>query len=434
MFYIKLLIVKFFIFIGKLTGRGSSLPGLVARKIKLNIKDIKLGDTKVIYVVGTNGKTTTTNLINKLLVDNNKKVITNSEGANLINGILTILLKNLKFNKTIDCDYVLLEVDENTIKNVVNQINPDYVVITNFFRDQLDRYGEIDIIVNEIKQQLSTTNSTIFINGNDPYVYYQFREFNNIKYYGIVSDSDTILDNQLPGNYNKVREIKYCPVCRQELSYQYFYYSHLGLFNCNNCQTNIDFNYKLINTKDGFSINDIKIDTTKQVPMYFMFNIISACSLLLDLNLDIKTISSVVNDFKFPPGRNQIFTYKGKDLYLNLVKNVVGFEETIDFITSHYDKYDVVICLNDNHADGRDISWIYDVNIDELIKKMDKLYCCGSRAYEMALRFEVNNFDNIEVIEDYKKCLDKSIIEGNKQKIVITNYTPLSGIVKYFKE
>lgn len=433
MFYIKLLIIKLVIFFGNLTGRGSALPGLVARKLRFNINNINLNNTKVIYVIGTNGKTTTTNLIDKLLTDNGKRVITNSEGANLLNGILTILLKNLKFNKTIDCDFVLLEVDEKTIKNVVANIKPDYVVVTNFFRDQLDRYGEIDIIVNEIKQQLSLTDATIFINGNDPYMYYQFREFDKVKYYGVVSDRSMINSSQLPDNYNKVREIKYCPICHQELSYNYFYYSHLGVFHCDTCKTDIKFNYVLKNTSKGISIDNTVIKTDKELPLYFLFNMISACSILLELGLDITSISKVVEEFKFPPGRNQTFVHQNKDVYMNLVKNVVGFEETIDYILNNYDSYDIVICLNDNHADGRDISWIYDVNINELITKLDKLYCCGTRAYEMSLRFELNGFENIEVIQDYKQCLDKTFSEGNQQKIVITNYTPLSGVVKYFK-
>lgn len=428
MFVIKLALLKLTILIGKILGKGSSFPGMLANKIKFNFNDINITDKKIIYVIGTNGKTTTTNFIFQLLKNNNINVITNHEGANLETGIKTLILKHTKFNHQLDCDTILLEVDEKTIKHITNILPPQYVVVTNFFRDQLDRYGEIDLIVEEIKQQLINYQPQMFLNGNDPYIYYQFNDFTNKHYYGLTIDNiNNIATSRKVENYQKVRDMVYCPICKQPLTYDYFHYGHLGSFSCQHCNINPKIEYQLVETTNGFIIDNqsYQIDN---LPLYFLFNVISSVSIIKYLGLSIESLEQLIKEFKFPPGRNQTTTYNNTPMYINLVKNVVGFEETIDYVINNFDQYQLIICLNDNYADGKDISWIYDVNVDQLLKQATTITTSGLRAYDMALRLELSTNQPIDVIEDINRCLTTTI-NGPQQVVVISNYTALPQVL-----
>ncbi len=433
MINLKLRLLKGVIKVSEKFGKGSAFPGLLAQKLHYNINNIDLTTKKIIYVIGTNGKTTTTNLIYQLLKDNQLNVITNFQGANLYNGIITLLLKHLNYNNQLDCDYILLEVDEKTIKQVINILPPQHVVITNFFRDQLDRYGEIDMIVTEIKKALALQDSILYLNGDDPYLYYQFLEFNHKIFYGIKSDYDVVKQEKRDyDNYHKTREIIYCPLCGNKLHYDYYHYAHLGKFYCNKCQITPQINYLLTQNSDGFIIDNHHY-LMKNLPLYFLFNIIASVSLIKNLNLSIMNLSTIIKAFHFPQGRNQVLKINDQNIYLNLVKNVVGFEETIDYVTTHYQNYTLILCINDNYADGKDISWLYDVYLDPLLKQANQVYTCGLRAYDMALRVELNNYDNIIVIENIEKCLAQAL-HHNDQKVIISNYTALSSVNNFLNK
>lgn len=431
---LKLFLIKIAILITKLRGGGSAFPGLVSKKLNFNFRKIKnLKQKEIIYVIGTNGKTTTTNLIYQMLLANNKRVITNFEGANLINGIYTLILKHLHFNMELDSDIILLEVDEKTIKQIVDILPPNKILVTNFFRDQLDRYGEIDLIVDEILASIPK-NTTLFLNGDDPYIYYKFKEFSNKIYYGINSLPEAINKLRLPENYNKLREIIYCPNCHCKLEYQYFHYGHLGKFNCPNCNNNIEIKYQLTQTKNGFILDNQEYQFD-DLPFYYLFNIIASVSIIKSLDLSINILNDIIKEFKFPPGRNQNIIYKNQPVYLNLVKNVVGLEETLDYIENNFKKFNLLFCLNDNYADGKDISWIYDVDLDVLTNRSQKIFVTGTRAYDMALRFELNDYQgDIEVIEDPIDCLNAFFAKNDAiQKVIISNYTEIKNISDYLE-
>ena len=421
MYIIKLLFLKIVIFITKLFKRGTSLPGYLNIKLNLNIiKDIDFSNKKIIYVIGTNGKTTTTNLINTLLIKNNKKVITNLEGANLITGLLTLLIKNLKFNKTIDCEYILLEVDEKTLKQINNYLKPNHVIITNFFRDQLDRYLEIELIIEEIKNELLKTEAKVYFNANDPLIYYHFLEFKN-----------KILYEVIPENYllktNKILDIKYCPFCLNKIDYEYYHYAHIGKFNCKYCQINPISKYQLIlkNNNIIFQNNEYHLN---KLPLYFYFNLISCLSLIKELNLEILDLEEIISNFSFPQGRNKILKIKGNECYLNLVKNVVGFNETINYIDNHYQEFDLFVCLNDKYVDGCDISWIYDVDLEQLIPKIKNAYITGTRCYDFAIRLEAAGYQKKIYVDKNIDNTLQELFKDKQTKIVISNYSEIKNI------
>ncbi len=429
MFKIKLLILKTIDKIFRMLGRGSSITGYISLKFKFDILNyVNLNNHEVIFVIGTNGKTTTANLISDCL-SKNKKVINNSEGANLLAGILTILIRNLGFNQEIDGDIIVLEVDEKTVSQIIKYVKPKKVVITNFFRDQLDRYGEIDSIVADIINTLDDADIEIHLNGCDPLMIHKFRNNSNpIKLYGLdQNDKSTALQN-------KIVELKYCPKCLKVLDYDYYHYGHIGYYNCvcgfkqNNLDTNLFVDYKnnLIQIDD----KEINVDTDK-FPLYYYFNIAATISIIkmYDKDYDV-IIKDIFKNFKFPKGRSQYFELDDKTIYLNLVKNVVGFEESIDYIIDKFDKTDLLILFNDNYADGRDVSWIWDTHILDLKKHVNNIYIGGIRRYDMAMRFEFDNFDNIHVYdeENLYNLVKDHLSKLDNNLAIISNYTPLVDV------
>jgi UDP-N-acetylmuramyl tripeptide synthase len=435
MFILKLSILKTVNFIFKSLGRGSSITGHLDKKLKFNIvKEINFEDKPIVFVMGTNGKTTTSNLIASILKEQTS-IVTNHEGANLASGIATTLITNLSFNKKLNGDVIVLEVDEKTIDNIIDFIKPNHILITNFFRDQLDRYGEIDMIINRIIKTINTTDAIVHLNGNDPLGIFRFEKCTNQKVYYGLSEHDKVTNVQ-----SKIIEIKYCPHCLEVLNYKYYHYGHIGNYECNKC----DFkqmpleNELYINFKEEYiKINDDAIIefNPNDFPTYYYFNIISAVSIVNALDFEYKnSLITIFKDFKFPKGRNQHITVNDKEIYFNLAKNVVGMEETIEYINDNYEKFDLLIGFNDNYADGLDVSWIWDTKVEVMKKHLNHIYITGTRRYDMAIRFEAENYENITVIEDISIATKTALDNSGEVLCVISNYTPLIPIDNEIKK
>lgn len=436
MFVLKLGFIKLIDKIAKIRGQGSSFAGFMDGKLKLNILDnVNLSDVEIILVLGTNGKTTTTNFIYSAL-SKDKKVISNLEGANLLSGIKTTILRNLKFNKKLDGDILLLEIDELTLKEITLLLEPDKIVITNFFRDQLDRYGEIDQIIDQIVETVSKTKANLYLNGCDPLIVNKFETVSNNKiYYGL---DETYLSTK---QQSKIIELKYCPHCLKELKYHYYHYGHIGNYECDNCNfkmPKLSYTLSLSKKENELRINDkaFNVDIEK-FPMYFYFNIAAAASIILETgdDKDFLNFEHLVENFEFPKGRNQQLEINGKKVYFNLAKNVVGLEETFEFIKQHYNDIILLICFNDNYADGRDVSWIWDVEINGILPTVDEVVICGIRRYDMAMRFEVDGCEKIRVSDDsiYQTVLAE-LKNGKKDVCIISNYTPLAEVNQALNE
>lgn len=434
MFIFKLLLIRIVDKLAILKGGGSSLAGYVSLKLKFNLmKKVDLSKVNIIFVIGTNGKTTTANMISDGLTSN-YRVINNREGANLLAGILTIIYRHLRFNQTIDADFLVLEVDEKTVSQIMEYFKPNHVVITNFFRDQLDRYGEIDSIVQQIISAINDSNITVHLNGCDPLMMYKFRNnINPIKLYGL---NETSKSTKIQ---NKIVELKYCPNCLTKLNYDFYHYGHIGHYNCQcgfkqkelDCILDVDFKH------NNIKINNQAIDlNTNEYPLYYYFNIAACASILTEFDQQyISLVKQIFTNFKFPKGRSQVFIKDQRKIYLNLVKNVVGFEETIDYINQEFVNADLLILFNDNYADGRDVSWIWDTHIISLIENIDRVYISGTRRYDMALRFEFEGMENIHVIDLDEALATKEVLEQTSGNLaIISNYTPLAKVSRTLNE
>lgn len=422
----KLKILQQFGILLKKINRGTSLVGKINEKFKLiDLTNINYDNIEIIFVIGTNGKTTSNNMLEQIF-SHQGSVITNREGANLISGLLTTVIMNLNEEYQLNGDYLILEVDEKTLQHILKYFKPKQVLISNFFRDQLDRYGEIDLIIEEIIDNLNKTNAILYLNGNDPLICHKFDRYQHQKiYFGIEKHQKVVLEQK------KIIELKYCPQCNNLLSYEYYHYGHIGKYACKYC----DFNQHDLTTSltidylnNQLIINQQKIEfNVKKFPIYLYFNLIGVYTMTFNiLKMKPQTFFNILATFEFPKGRNQHLITKGKDIYLNLAKNVVGIEESLEYLADYYQgDFDLVIAFNDKYADGLDISWIWDADFSVINRRVNKVYLVGTRRFDMAVRIDIENFKLIEVFDSIDAGILKALNTKTKNTAIISNYTPL---------
>lgn len=434
MHYLSLIVGKFIICLLKIIGRnGGSLPGKIAVKICPDILKYFKYPQKTILISGTNGKTSTANLIYQSFEKAGYKTISNSRGDNIINGIASLLIKNSSLSFKVNADVLVLEVDELTLAKNLQHIHASDIVITNFFRDQLDRVGEMETIIFKIQNALLDYDGRLFLNEDEPNVnrYAYFAKKANIVTFGV---------EKVPHSKEKSEEAKegrFCPVCGNELIHDYYQYSHIGKYHCTSCDFSSDtpdFITENINyAQKSFDLmsNSEKVCTLHYnlSATYHIYNLTAAACVCVTHDIDEKVLDDVFTHFYLGIGRMETLEVRGKKVLLNLVKNPAGANEILKYIEDEEGKKSFVFLLNDNYADGKDISWIWDVNF-EYMSKLDNVILTGKRAYEIAARVKFARIcDNITVEKDIDKCLD-TLLSYDTNLYVISTYTGLFDIRK----
>lgn len=411
--------------ISKLAGKkGTDLPGKVLRKIDDNVlKKLAVGYDDIVFITGTNGKTTTSNLIGHILKENNINIINNFEGANMLDGIISTFAIQTKKNTKI----AIIEIDEGSIKKVMNYITPTKFVIINFFRDQIDRFGEIDTLIATIGEQLQNKNIKLILNADDPFVTRLSKYGIDNSYFGIDSNAYNFIDNG-------ISESKFCPNCGNSLIYTHIHYSQLGDYTCHNCgflKPNVDYlvNDAKLNPFISLKINNLPYINTKILGAFNMYNILAAYSLLDIIGLDFKQIEKGLETYSSKNGRMQTIETKNSTILLNLAKNPAGLNASLSIANSIESDIiiDYLLVLNDNGADGFDISWIWDTDF-EILKNQNikNIICSGKRAKELALRLKYTDISaNVVVLENIKDAVKKIKDYKEKYIIAIPNYTAL---------
>ncbi|RBQ24092.1 UDP-N-acetylmuramoyl-tripeptide--D-alanyl-D-alanine ligase [Candidatus Methanobinarius endosymbioticus] len=407
-FNIAILAGKLAYFILQITGRqGTALPGKVAIKICPDILgDLTKRCNKIVVITGTNGKTTTNNLINHIIGGKYENLVSNLKGANMIQGVVTSFVVNTKSSY----DWGIFEVDEGSIPDVTHFISPDHVALTNFFRDQLDRYGEVENTIKMVYDALKTVDSTIILNGDDPSTV-QFNKLSNNKiYYGFNK-------NQFSKSNHDVAEAIFCKNCGNRLNYEFISYGNIGCYYCENCgskRPNLNYVAQSIYINDNNYEFDLKInmgnddknslnnDETiekgfvfKYMGIYNIYNCLAAISLCLSENFDIQFVKNQIENFDYKLGRMETINFPDKNVVLVLSKNPVGLSEVFHAFSYDEEPKSLMFLINDTHADGKDISWIWDADFEQItdIKNIKSFYCSGTRANEAALRLKYAGFD-----------------------------------------
>lgn len=411
----------------KLAGKkGTDLPGKVLRKINQNVlKDITKGFDDIVFVTGTNGKTTTSNLIGHTLRHSGINIVNNFEGANMLDGIISTFAIQTESNTKI----AIIEIDEGSIKRVMSYVTPTKFVFNNFFRDQIDRFGEIDTLIANIGEQLKGKNIQLILNSDDPFVVRLSKYGVNNVYFGINKDAYEYTDSG-------ITESKFCPSCSTELTYNYIHYSQLGDYYCSNCgfsHPKVDYAVTKANVNPliEIAINNGELFKTSQLGDYNIYNILSAYTTLKTLGLDDDKIIAGLASYTSNNGRMQtIKLKKNKTVLLNLAKNPAGMNVSLTLANSMDKNISInyVFVLNDNPADGADISWIWDSDFEMLKQQNIKnIVCSGIRAKELAVRLKYVDLKDVSIIveENIAKAVDNLVSLEEEYSIAIPNYTAL---------
>ena len=437
MVFFNILIIiytKILIFVLKLLGKkAGTYPGRIALKLNKNIRDFIKITGNIIVVTGTNGKTTTTNMIYSILKKSGYKVVSNKEGNNIGWGITTTLIKNCSIAGKIKCDYLVLETDEHWVPIIYSRPNMkiDTLIILNFFRDQLDRAGEIETIVLKLEKFIENHKCKLILNGDDPNVVrIGLKNFKkNNFYYGMSK-----LDSSYEISHDKMEGI-FCPKCKIKLRYNYYQYSHIGSFKCPKCgYGNNKLTTKLTKIENNQFIVNKETYETNNANLYNIYNLLSIITLSKIYNLDKNIVNEVFKTFKVNNGRHQIFKINNNECILNLGKNPTGVNVVLRSINHTNENKELLIVLNDYVNDGKDISWIWDIDLKNM-DEFKRVICTGTRAFDLAIAIKCFGYDtdNIIVEENIEKAIDIMMKTKNK-KYLISNYSPLIRTKEYLEK
>lgn len=424
--FILLFCMKFLYLGLKIFGKnGGNLLGKIAYDWNPNIFQYFKINCPIIAVTATNGKTMTNNAIGCVFKVAGKKVISNIEGNNMETGILSTLLKYCTLTGKVKADYLVFEVDESYIPVIFKDLKLDTLVILNFFRDQLDRNGEVESLILRIQDFLKTYTGNLVLNNDDPNVArlgYANPQNKNVYYFSVEKYEYATNDMK------EVGEGKFCPFCKTRIEYEYYQYSHIGKFKCPNCNygkheinklaTNIDLKNRT------FTIND-NIYQIKSNSIYNIYNFVAVVTCTRLYDIDTETIKKAISNFAFHNGRLEELTINHIPTIINLAKNPTGANVSLRILNEDDEEKELLFVLNDNLADGRDVSWIWDINFDAL-SQVSRIITSGTRAYDMAIRIKTAGFpaDKIHPYLDLQEAV-KNLYETNVKKYVIANYTAL---------
>ncbi|MGH4118432.1 MurT ligase domain-containing protein [Clostridium sp.] len=432
---LSILISKFIITLSKfLFHGGTNFPGKVALKLDKNILKTIASNYDVILITGTNGKTTTTSMLYSIIKESNKPVITNNTGANMYTGIIACFISNYSFKKATEKKIAVIEVDEANVKFLTEYISPKIITITNLFRDQLDRYGEVYTTLKKILEGIEKSpTSTLVLNGDESLLG-ELNLKNPTLYYGFATKI----------NENKIVDInadaKFCKVCKAPYEYNFITYNHLGDFYCSKCgYKRPELTYSIdkiidLNTAGSTVHINNKPYYINQPGTYNIYNALCAYSVAKSLGFEDNTIEQCLKTVASSFGRQETLNIEGKEIKIILVKNPAGYDEAVNTINLDPRKLNLCLLLNDNYADGKDVSWIWDVNFERLTSlDINKIMISGIRLYDMAIRLKVAGFnsDSFLLCNDEEALLKEIKACDGEIVYILATYTAMINLRKF---
>jgi UDP-N-acetylmuramyl tripeptide synthase len=423
--------------ISRRTGRGgTSLPGKVL--IRLEPRAIaelagRLPRGSVI-VSATNGKTTTAAMIAAILERAAIPAVHNRAGANMAGGVASALLAAAHDGDRIDGELGLFEVDEFWLDSVAPQLSPRAVLLGNLFRDQLDRYGELDTIADRWAAAVTALGggSAVVLNADDPLVADLGRTVPRATYFGVEDPSVALAEMQ------HASDSKHCRRCGTAYAYDAIYLGHLGVYHCPGCgQRRPDpavaaEQIALEGTRSSsFQLRTAAGSAHVRLPLpglYNVYNALGAAALCLELGIGLDQVVSGLEAVTPAFGRAETVMVGPVELSILLVKNPAGANEILRTLALEQGPLDVLAILNDRTADGRDVSWVWDADFELLAGRVRRVTCAGTRAAELALRFKYAGVppDRVLVSPALEHALDQALADAESNRLfVLPTYTAL---------
>jgi lipid II isoglutaminyl synthase (glutamine-hydrolysing) len=403
-------------------GGGTTYPGVLARRVdpKVLAKLSRKLSQGSVAITGTNGKTTTTRMVSDILRSVGVRVANNSTGANLVTGVTATLVSDSSLFGKPSSEMGLFEVDEASVPKVAAEADLSLLAVLNLFRDQLDRYGELAYTAKVIASAFPDlpAGGTVVLNADDPLVASLGRGAKRPVFFGV---EDPALDT---GTLQHIADSKDCPICGTALRYKAVYFGHVGVYRCPNCSfarpeaaytaTRIRMNGPegtsfVLTTPEGEHEAHIGLPG-----LYNVYNALAAAAVAAEAGVRTESIVRSLEEFGGAFGRVERVRAGDKEVFLLLIKNPVGFNEILrTFVVSPAapgagatNARHVLIAINDNYADGRDVSWLWDVDFEMLAGKGETQFSVsGIRAQDMAVRLKYAELPVDNVIPNRKEAL-----------------------------
>lgn len=423
---LALLLAKLTAWLLRLLHRGgTTLPGKIALTICPHILSRLSTGVTAVCVTGTNGKTTVCALLSHALQEEGASFFTNSSGANMMTGVVTAFLQHCTITGKCRRQTAILECDENSLPAITAQLQPAVIAVTNLFRDQLDRYGEIAHTRAKIQEGIAKAPQAVLVLNADCPLTFTISEGypNPVVTFGVQDNSAVsaaISDNRR------------CPHCGAALRYRTRIYAQLGDFYCPHCHfSHLDADYiaqdiAISALSTGFLLQapgGTSLCTTALSGIYNVYNFVTAAAVLGILGReDTRALCTFSGAF----GRMERFQSGTHTILLLLVKNPVGLTGCLRTICAVKKPLGMCFALNDNEADGCDVSWIWDCDFTPVAIKNPPVYTAGTRATDMALRLHYDGIETAEIIpdENYDRLLD-SILKADLDFAVFASYTAM---------
>ena len=411
---------------GGTTAPGRALLRVSPRALERMSAELDAGS---VLVSATNGKTTTAAMIAAALERAGRPVVHNRAGSNMAWGVATALLDAGRERGQLG----LFEVDEAWLPAVARDTDPRLLLLSNLFRDQLDRYGELDLLADrwaELAVELDG-RARFVLNADDPLVADLGRERSGVTYFGVEDDSQA-----LPGMQHAA-DSKHCRNCGHAYEYDAIYLGHMGRYRCPNCgRTRPEPQIAATRvTLDGMKGSRVELRTPRgdlavHLPLpglYNVYNAVAATATALELGVPLVTVREALEDLGGAFGRVETISVGGRRVSILLIKNPAGANEVLRTLTLEDGRLDLWMALNDRIADGRDVSWIWDADFEVLAGRVRRVTCSGTRAEEMALRLKYAGIDaELTVDRDLGSSLDAAVANAAGEHVyALPTYTAL---------
>jgi lipid II isoglutaminyl synthase (glutamine-hydrolysing) len=418
-------------------GGGTSLPGKVL--MRLDPQAIRSLAARLpqgsVAISATNGKTTTAAMVAAILERCGTRLVHNRAGANMAGGVASTLLEAAR-GGGIDGELGLFEVDEFWLPQLADELQPRAVLLSNLFRDQLDRYGELETIAERWAEVVAALPAAtqLVLNADDPLVADLGRGRERVTTFGVEDDAMALPQMQ------HAADSKHCRSCGHAYAYEAVYLGHLGRYRCPQCGAGrpepdvVASDVRLHGTRDAaFTLRIGGTDprsATVTLPLpglYNVYNALGAAALCHALGVPFDEIVAGLQAVEAAFGRAETIDLDGRDLSILLIKNPAGANEVLRTLALEDGPLDLLAVLNDNVADGRDVSWVWDADFELLAGRVRRVVCAGTRAGELAVRLKYAGVEpqRLVVVPELERALDEARADGDGTLYALPTYTAL---------
>ena len=424
--FLAILVCKLGRFVGKLVGKGSSMPGKFALKICPDILSRVQLPPHIIAVTGSNGKTSTVEMIAAILRADGKHVVYNEEGSNQIEGVTTLVLTHATLGGKVNADVLLLESDERYAKFSFKFFHPTEFVITNLYRDQLTRNGHPEWVYDAILPALHP-DTELILNADDPLSSCFAQGHDKVKWFGL--DKCAISVDAPTGVYH---DGAYCPICHAPMTYDYVHYNHIGAYRCTACghaKPATDYTATAVDLDSGTLTIDGAVDIHLAFrSIYNVYNILAAYAACRECGVGAETARGVINNYILKNGRMQKFTlgqHHGT-LLTSKHENSIAYDTNLRYVAST--KADCVVLVIVDAVSRKyftsETSWLWDIDFGQLAAPhVKKVLLSGRYCNDLAERFSFTDVKNWSVVPDIGEAAARLAAEGGEDLYVVTCFS-----------